>query len=75
MRNLGDAVRPARDLKIAFKAADTSAQGGVGPSASMSLPGEPAGSITITTATTATLGTLEALQIFDKGPLPSCARI
>ena len=58
----GDIVRPARDLKIAFKAVGTSAQGGVGPSASMSLPGEPAGSITITTAT---LGTLDALQIFE----------
>ena len=61
----GDIVRPARDLKIAFKAVGKSAEGGVGPSASMSsmsLPGEPSASITITTAT---LGTLEALQVFD----------
>ena len=49
-------MRPARDLKIAFKA--------VGTSGSMSLPGRaPAGSII--TVTKDTLGTLETLDVFD----------
>jgi hypothetical protein len=49
----GDILRPCRDLKIALKAI------GTGPS--MSLPGEPAGTITITKDT---LVTLEKLHVF-----------
>ncbi len=49
----GDIVRPSRDLKIALKAI------GTGPL--MSLPGAPAGTITITKDT---LGTLEKLHVF-----------
>jgi hypothetical protein len=50
----GDILKPSRDLKIALKAAVTIS--------SMSLPGAPTGTITITKDT---LGILEKLDVFD----------
>ena len=50
----GDIVRPSRDLKIALKA--------IGTSPSMSLPGAPTDTITITNVT---LDTLAKLHVFD----------
>jgi|EP00802_Teleaulax_amphioxeia_P009367 exosome complex RNA-binding protein Csl4 len=50
----GDVVRPVQNLRITLKAA--------GSSAMVSLPGVPAGSLTITEDT---LGTIEALGVYD----------